>query len=101
MRPIPEKIFLNLEGKPISEVIRALVACFRKYAGATPQQINEGSCFHFARLLKRLIPECKVIWCDDWDHGYVRFRGRLYDSETPNGVKKYTQLPAIRRQRER
>lgn len=80
-------------------IIRSLASQWRRDFGLTPQQINEGNCVSFAWQVTNNIPGSRVIWSEDDDHAYVRYRGRLYDAEAPQGVRRYTQLPAIRRQR--
>lgn len=65
----------------------------------SPREINQGSCLVFATRVAERLEGASVIWNDEFDHAYVRWQGRLYDSETPRGVRRWTQLPAVRRQR--
>lgn len=83
----------------ITQKIIEVSRFFRRRHGLTSRQINEGSCHVFARAIQVCVPGASVIWNEDYDHAYLRHRGRLYDAERPRGVRRYTQLPAIRRQR--
>jgi len=85
-----------LSPKLVGKIIRALARAWR----LPPQKLNEGACFAFARELKKALGTgARVIWNDDWDHAYVRYGARLYDAEAPEGVRRYTSLPCIKRQK--
>ena len=79
--------------------IRLLRTHWRRRYGLRPPQINQGSCRIFAWELAQSLPGSFVIWCEEWDHAYIRYQGRLYDAETPRGVRDYRSLPEIKRQK--
>ena len=83
----------------VAKQVRLLAQHWRRRFGLRPSQINQGSCRIFAWELAARLPGSFVIWCEEWDHAYVRYQGRLYDAETPRGVARYTHLPEIRRQK--
>ena len=81
-------------------IVETLVKIYAEDWKLKSSEINCGMCFNFASDLKKALGEgATVIWNYDFDHAYVRFGGLLYDAETPYGVRRYTQLPAISRQR--
>ena len=85
----------RLSAKTVAKLVRAVIRAWR----ISPRKINEGFCFNFARDLKDVLPGARIIWNDDYDHAYVRYGGRLYDAEAPEGVRRYTSLPCIKRQK--
>lgn len=64
--------------------------------GDSPISINSGRCDEFAEeFAERVGGEVMV---DDYiSHYFVKYNGRYYDSETPNGVTNYHDLPAAQR----
>lgn len=56
------------------------------------QEINQGLCFEWAYLAHRLYADTEL-----WDvhcHAFIRYKGKFYDSERPDGVYDWHELPA-------
>jgi hypothetical protein len=87
------------ERKSISAFIVALRRSWKADLGWTAKRINEGACVAFALHIVKAFEGARAIWAEDFDHAYVRFKARLYDAEVPRGVRRYTQLPCVKRQR--
>ena len=91
------------------EILRYIVEEFN----AHPYDINNGQCEEFAAAVKDRLPEAEAIWADDlreksmfdgidtWldDHCFIRFQGRYYDAEEPEGVSSPDLLPFFWRQK--
>lgn len=59
-----------------------------------PNEINYGQCFQWAYLARQLYSGIEL-----WDlkyHAFVKYKGKFYDSETPNGIKDWRKLPIIK-----
>lgn len=59
-----------------------------------PELINQGQCFQWAYLAHQTFAGTEL-----WDlhyHAFIKYKGRFYDSETPNGVKDWRELPIVR-----
>lgn len=81
----------------LSEVIRRLADVY-KFAGnlSSVSDINAGNCYDFGRNVVEImnIPGLEVIWGDSVDesmaagdsHAVLRYEGRYYDAEHPDGV---------------
>ena len=57
-----------------------------------PEEINMGQCFQWAYLAYNLFENVEL-----WDlphHAFVKYKGKYYDSECPNGEKDWRDLPA-------
>jgi hypothetical protein len=81
----------------------AIIELVRAY-GYSAEEINDGQCWDFAEDLQKLFPEGEVQdnrtltgRDEGWDHAFFRLDGRYYDSETPNGVDDWMQLPCCQR----
>lgn len=59
----------------------------------TPDNINLGRCFSWAYLA--FVTFYGVELWDVSCHAFVKYRGKFYDSETPNGVERWQELPTI------
>jgi hypothetical protein len=85
----------------ITAAVKLLVKRYEEELGFTAAEINDGLCFNFADDLKVLVPEGVVEdYFDsegDWSHAYFCFEGRYYDSEAPEGVEDFMQLPCCKR----
>lgn len=57
-----------------------------------PQTINWGQCFQWAYLAFLLFEDVE-LW-DTHTHSFIKYKGKFYDSERPNGVLKWRELPA-------
>jgi hypothetical protein len=72
-----------------------------------PEAINAGFCDAFAESVCALVPGAVVDGqpmsrrSRRWEHAWVRFAGRCYDAETPEGVVTPDELPFYRRRRQR
>jgi len=89
----------------ISVVIRDFII----REGIDPQATNDGNCEWFAKEICKLIPDANlvsdtILWSlksneDGFDHAFVEYKGRFYDSETPDGVDDWALLPFFVRER--
>jgi len=81
---------------PLAQAIRQVVAEF----GEHPFDINDGRCDEFADRVCELVPDAGV-WDLGIEHGHVciKWNGRYYDAEEPEGVRHWRQLPIIVRNR--
>lgn len=55
-------------------------------------QINLGQCFIWAYFTYLLFEDVKL--CDTDSHAFIKYRGKYYDSDRPNGVDSWLSLPA-------
>jgi hypothetical protein len=69
----------------------------------TPDICNTGFCDIFAKKFREEYPGAEV-WGTDWGtaaspggHVWIKYRGRYYDAETPNGVVSWKKIPFIQR----
>lgn len=77
----------------------------------TPENVNKGKCENFAQDLSKHLPDSRMQYIEeffDWfspeypgAHIWVLHQGFLYDSETPTGVKHWSELPFYIRRKER
>ena len=80
--------------------------------GIHPFMINCGGCEDFALEVQEEFPAVEVMWGDEIPkefpkkltksdniayHCFMKFNGRYYDAEEPEGVKKPYQLPLYQR----
>ena len=63
----------------------------------TALDLNDGLCSEVAGAIMRRIPEAEECVSDFAAHYFVRYRGRYYDAECPDGVRHPNQLPIFRR----
>jgi hypothetical protein len=89
-------------------IVRALLAQFYETCEISPdpESVNdEWLCGDFGTRLYDLLPGA-VLWDgkyghtemgSPYEHLFVEFRGRYYDSETPEGVSDPTELPFFHR----
>lgn len=84
----------------ITTVIKEMVATW----GESARSINDGDCERFAQEVEKLIPDAKPVW--DWFdlskgynglHCFIRYKDRFYDSESPEGVEDWADLPFFKR----
>ena len=97
----------KLKLKSISLIIKELVSLYKYLYNVTPYQINCGMCEDFGSDIIDILPECEGYWEDelvedfDYDkdiggtHYFVCYKGKYYDSECPEGVEDWKQLPAF------
>lgn len=72
--------------------------------GMCGARINAGGCEEFAEeVVERLGGHTDELTTDTFlghpggTHSYIKFRGRYYDAEAPEGVSQIGQLPVIQR----
>lgn len=92
---------------PIGEAVVALAEMYTELFEMSTEEINNGSCWEFAADLHKLFPESistdnhKLSGLDypdvDWSHAFVLYNGLYYDSETPDGVADWMDLPCCQR----
>jgi len=68
----------------------------------TPEMCNNGFCDLFAYKFREEYPGAE-IWNTYWSvgmtmgHVWVKYQGKYYDAEVPNGVEDWKDLPYIQR----
>ncbi len=96
---------------PISDTIEAVAEVYETLYNQDPYEINCGNCEEFAAdvidalgmvegdtitaLWHDEMPDCTAqenVW---WSHKFIRFQGRYYDSECPEGVDEWRELPCF------
>lgn len=90
-----------LKGKPIGDVILSAVEIWERLYGLDSEDINHGCCDDFAGDISRTVEGAEPVWDDELggqgDHCLIVYRGRFYDSETPDGVDDFRELPHYNR----
>lgn len=93
-------------------MITKAIQYFLKAYDESPYQINCGLCEEFATdVLKRLghpykdetdercmlwhdnMPDCTEEEAAHWSHCFIKWDGKFYDSECPEGVTEWRKLP--------
>lgn len=88
MRKLIDALNEMMIDDPVERIIRQMCRDFKM----SPQAINNGWCWVFAHgLAKKLGPEAEVLSTTPMDgvfsgHSVVKYRGKYYDAESPNGV---------------
>jgi hypothetical protein len=86
----------------LSELQKALQLANDEYAGFTPYEISHGHCVEWAKIVKNNLPDASIKDVDLWKlrgepdlpyHAWIECQGKLYDSETINGVNSFKELP--------
>lgn len=90
--------------KAINELVYKMTSGTIEYQPSTAMDINDGLCDQFAGVIERQFEEAKALWGDEltkefWEtddddwithhapyHCFIVFRGKYYDSESPEGV---------------
>ena len=81
----------------------------------TPYDIDCGFCEQWAEYVRERLPGAEALWLDSLtrnrnvsEHGHVfiahcvvRYRGKLYDAETFEGVKHWYQIPVYKNRNKR
>lgn len=97
---------LKFSNLPIERAIEELVRVYAQYYQVDAYHINCGLCEMFGGDIEYLFPEAVGAWGDefaneddDYDlyayHYIVRYRGRFYDSQHPNGVVDFRDISAF------
>lgn len=92
--------------RSINKVIVALVELYQLLYNVDAYSINCGMCEDFAADVCSLVKGAEQFWGDelineddDPDeyayHNIVRYQGRYYDSEHPNGVDDFREIAAF------
>ncbi len=96
---IRDRLIQTITATVIEEVIRAVVDIYIElYNLDGPDGINYGLCEDFAEDVCRLVSGAEAWWTnelDDTDFGMpkiIKYNGRYYDSECPNGVDNWRLL---------
>lgn len=90
----------------IADIINGLVQIYAAAYGMSAYAINGGDCANFADELIDLYGSGEVLWHDDmddctqyeadyWSHCFVRIGNKYYDSECPEGVIHWKNLPCF------
>ena len=90
----------------VTTVIHTLLAT--KWKGQKPRDINSGLCRFFMMDILAYVHQAKEVYHGDFSefiagHYWVKYRGKYYDAECPEGVKDWHDLPIytmIRKQEE-
>lgn len=86
----------------ISYVVREFRDAFMDAYRYSAAEINCGDCEKFAYHVADIFPGARVEWDDVQPgvelgacagHAFVIYRGRYYDSEAPEGVSHWKELP--------
>lgn len=96
----------------LPNLIRELAGCWVcLYGFGDASEINTGTCDDFAHDVMALWPDVEAIWydvlaleecqCIEGTHCVIVCGGRYYDSECPDGVGDWMELPYFRRFRHR
>jgi hypothetical protein len=59
--------------------------------------INCGNCHEFAEDVLRLAKIGKIKLVENGCHSVIKYKGKYYDSEIPNGVDSIEDIPYVRR----
>lgn len=62
------------------------------FSDVEPDVINQGRCFVWSYLAYKAFKGVELY--DTNVHAFVRYKGKYYDSERPNGEKNWWDLPA-------
>lgn len=106
---------LRGKGLPIGDIVNHLVNLYEEAYGTGAYQINCGLCEDFAHDLVWALGEdpyshscpIEIRWHDEmedctegeadfWSHCFVQYQGRYYDSQAPEGVAAWRDLPCFR-----
>ena len=95
---------LNLN---ITQTIESLVAAYELLYSVDDYSINSGMCEDFGSDIISLFPEAVGYWDDEftgkWEDGchyFIFYKNKFYDSESPEGVASWQDLPLFQRQRQ-
>jgi hypothetical protein len=62
------------------------------------RRINGGWCYIWAWIVYNILPDVELyIDGPDYIHAWVKYNGRYYDSEVPDGVDRFCDIPCNRR----
>ena len=97
----------KIDGITIKVAIEKLVLGYcNLYDLDRPSVINQGMCEDFAHDVKSIIPEAQPLWDDELNASYnegpyfhcvIRYQNKWYDSECPEGVNRWINLPFFQR----
>jgi len=81
---------------------KALQLANNEYVGFAPHEISHGHCYEWAKAVKANFPDASIKDVDLWKlrgqsslpyHVWIEYEGKVYDSETINGVNDFKNLP--------
>lgn len=89
----------------LPDVIRWLIPIFCEQHGLCgAESINEGYCELFATTAAYYVDDAVPLWDSETDnprgyscHCFIEYCGRFYDSEAPDGVDDWMELPIYAR----
>jgi hypothetical protein len=87
-------------------IIEAVTEVYRDLYDQSPAEINCGNCEEFAHDVKDAYGCGEPLWHDEmpdcsdsesvwWAHKFLEVDGRFYDSECPEGVDNWRELPCF------
>lgn len=75
-----------------------LIELHRGIQFLTPRTINDGSCMLWALLARRHCRKAKLLKVTRFGlHSFVKINDRFFDSETPEGIEDWRNLPYFKR----
>lgn len=96
----------------ITDAIHAITRYYQTEYDLTPYDTNCGSCEEFAQdVIEHLgleegdeiaacwhdeMPDCTAEEAWYWSHKFILYQGKYYDSECPEGVTEWRELPCFR-----
>lgn len=103
VRDLAERAMSEPVCEQLPDVIRGVVNRW----GRDPCDINMGECAIFADAVRDQVPDVTVVDNVEWvaqgafdvkaEHAFLECGGRFYDSETPDGVDDWRDLPFFQR----
>jgi hypothetical protein len=68
------------------------------YGGWRRSAINCGECYSWAYIAYKIFYEVSIeLWSTDSEyHAFIKIHDKFYDSQRPNGIIDWRQLPCIR-----
>lgn len=87
----------------INKVIQDTIKEYKKKYNDSPKEINFGNCDQFAwDVIKKMGGESEILSYQDvlFEHCFIKYKNKYYDSECSNGVTHYKLLPHFKRKLE-
>jgi hypothetical protein len=90
---------VNIHQKALSQTEKeALEITYKNWDNFGGKECNNGFCDIFAKNLSKYLPGSKIMSTEDprnntLGHVWVKYEGKYFDAETPNGVDSWKQLP--------
>lgn len=101
-----DEMLKGIAAKDLPGIIVALVEVYERLYDQSAYEINCGNCEEFAADVIALYGQGELVWHDNmpdctpeesdwWAHCFVMVDGRFYDSQTPDGVDHWRELPCF------